>query len=250
MSYVSKRVNRIVTSLKKEAAHDLINRMPFGVDVHRSLGTPIYCPTFHFNKSWDPKYNDFDILDFDRYPDGHPVIDLIMDFMKRFDLFDYWSYNEETGEVNWETMETYSVAVCHCIHEYSSFSSQTVLNFILEDPELSANFIQEDYRGEDWIGLHVIPRRRATLKEAWELLVDRVVFDVDLKDLPKKNNQKYMIYNLLSAADPSSIHISHIHASVISGLCANEHSAYDNVAISFQVNGERLEFSGFVYNIG
>ncbi|GFH53942.1 predicted protein [Chaetoceros tenuissimus] len=72
MSYVSKRVNRIVTSLKKEAAHDLINRMPFGVDVHRSLGTPIYCPTFHFNKSWDPKYNDFDILDFDRYPDGHP----------------------------------------------------------------------------------------------------------------------------------------------------------------------------------
>ena len=234
--------------------------MPFDVDINSSRVTFLFCPTFHFKKSWDPKYNDFDILDFDRYPDGHPAIDLILDFIKRFELFDYWSYNQETDEVNWEAMEIFSVAVWRCIHEYSSFCSQAVLNYIMGDPELSANFIEAEHIHIDWIGLHVIPRRRATLKEAWELFVDRLLFDVGMKELTGEsvrrriNNQsssrKYMIYNLLSAADPSSIHISHIHASAIRGFCTTNEHAYDNVAISFQVNGENLEVSGFVYNIG
>jgi hypothetical protein len=129
---------------------------------------------------------------------------------------------------------------------YYNFTLPAIEEMIMENNVHRNGYIGQDKRAglecEPDIRFMIKSRHQVTLQEVWKIFVERIIYDSDEHGYSKRDvPRRYLLWSLLAAADPSSIHLSHVYA-------ACEHRStiyvYDHIALSFVVGGETVEIVG------
>ncbi|GFH44176.1 predicted protein [Chaetoceros tenuissimus] len=140
-----------------------------------------------------------------------------------------------------------------CMHEYESFPLSAIEEKILESVIHRDGYIsllqEEEFERHYNIRFKILSRHQVTLQEAWTLFVERIIVDRDESYFLKRNDvpRRYLLWSLLAAADPSSIHLSHVH---VGSSNNSEIHVYDHIALSFVVDGEGVEVVGRIEQYG
>ena len=244
MALVSKRFKGIVHTFKNIRSKKMLSSMPFTLDNMET--SSLDRPELTFSKSWHPKYEE----------DSRGILcDDAMDFANWKNFFDFYDGSDTLQERLSVTLRAHYARECMDI--YDCFPLSTIEDAILENDFHRNSYISLDKpqvsescgsKCEPYIRFRIVSRHQVTLQQAWKIFVERIIVNSDehwhsKRDVPRR----YLLWTLLAAADPSSIHLSHVHAGCDSCFNIN---VYDHIALSFEVDGERVEVVGRLEQLG
>jgi hypothetical protein len=227
---------------------EMLAFMPFVLDKLDRKDLRSYChkgedvPELSFTKSWNPNY-EVELRNI--------LCDDAIDFEKKNNIF-------QSVEMSYTPEECYSVELRtyfarECMHEYESFPLSAIEEKILENGIHRDGYIsllqEEEFECHYNIRFKILSRHQVTLHEAWTLFVERIIIDHNELYFSKKDvvPNRYLLWSLLAAADPSSIHLSHVHAGSSNDSRVD---VYDHIALSFVVGGESVEIVGRIEQFG
>ena len=252
MTLVSKRFKGIMNTFKSIRSKEMLTSMPFVLDLldredwnsYRQRGEDVSELTF--SKSWHPKYE----------PDHRAILcGDAMDFANEKRFFDFYDGSNTL-------QERLSVALrAHygreCMNIYESFPLPAIEEMIMENNIHRNGYISLDktqigkhgWECEPYIRFKILSRHQVTLQQAWTLFVDRIIVNYDhyYRSMRDHVPRRSLLWSLLAAADPSSIHLSHVHAGCSSRFFIH---VYDHIALSFVIGGERVEVVGRIEQYG
>ncbi|GFH49924.1 predicted protein [Chaetoceros tenuissimus] len=244
MTLVSKRFKGIMHTFKNMRSNEMLASMPFILDdMETARFDP---PELTFRKSWHSKYEE----------DHRAILcDDAMDFANRKDFFDFDDGSDTLHERLSVALRTHYARQCMDIYE--SFPLSAIEDMIMENPLHRNGYISLDkpqvsehsgFECHPYIRFKILSRHQVSLQQAWTIFVERIIVNSDEYWQSKRNvPRRYLLWSLLAAADPSSIHLSHVHAGCDSRWSIN---VYDHIALSFIVGGERVEVVGRIEQFG
>ena len=251
MTLVSKRFKGIMNTFKNIRSKEMLSSMPFVLDLLDREDWESYwergpdIPELTFSKSWHPRYD----------PENQDILcDEAMDFANEKHFFDF--YNESITPEERQSVALRAHYARECMDIYSYFPLFAIEEMIMENNVHKNGYISLD---KTQIGKHGLPccpdirfkivsRHQVSLQQAWELFVERIIYDSDEHRYSKRVvPRRYLLWSLLAASDPSSIHLSHVYAA-----CDNRFSiyVYDQIALSFVIGGETVEIVGRIEQSG
>ena len=240
MNLVSKRFKEIMNTFKIIRSKEILASIPFTLDIMAMAKYEFDLPELTFSKSWHPRYE----------PKHRAILcNEAMEFANEKHFFEFYDVSNTPQERRSVALRTYFARECMGI--YLSFPLTAIEEMIMENdvhrndyisldkPQVSEFSLEEC---QPYIRFKIISRHQVTLQEAWELFVERIIHDSDEhkyseRDVPRR----YLLWSLLTAADPSSIFLSHVHAGCESGFRIH---VYDHIALSFVIGGEKVEVVG------
>ncbi|GFH49918.1 predicted protein [Chaetoceros tenuissimus] len=240
MNLVSKRFNEIMNTFKSIRSTEMLACMPFTLDIMEEAKYEFDLPELSFSKSWHPRYE----------PKHRTILcDEAMEFANEKNFFEIYNESNIPAEIHSVALRTHYARECMGI--YLSFTLSAIEEMILKNDVHRNGYISLDmpqfseFSREEchpYIRFKILSRHQVTLQEAWELFVERIICDSDEYEYSERDvPRRYLLWSLLAAADPSSIHLSHVHAGCESGFRIH---VFDHIALSFVIGGEKVEVVG------
>lgn len=248
MTLVAKRFKAIMNTFKRMRSKEMLDSMPFVLDKLDRKDRRTYwrrgegVPELSFTKSWHPKYE---------VEHRGILCDDAIDFAKENNVFHSVEMSYSPEECRSVELRTYFAR--ECMREYESFPLSAIEDKILENDIHRDGYIsllqEEEFECHYNIRFKILSRHQVTLQEAWTLFVERIIIDHNELYFSKKDvvPNRYLLWSLLAAADPSSIHLSHVHAGRSNDSRVD---VYDHIALSFVVSGESVEVVGRIEQFG
>ena len=241
LTLVSKRFKGIMHTFKSMRSKEMLASMPFTQDEPRHIWN-WDTPSLSFNTYWDVRYEEDHLVS--------PYLE-VKKFAEEENFFEFdpverglWEYAPPSPEEE-RSIALRKFFLKECMEEYCSFSMAAIENKILEHDVLRRVYIpiskkENHYDDRYYLRVKYLSRHQVTLQEAWTIFVERIIVDSD-RYKPTKVPRRYLLWSLLVGADPSSIHLSHIHV----GCCKHyDINVHDHIALSFVVSGQRVEVVG------
>ncbi|GFH49920.1 predicted protein [Chaetoceros tenuissimus] len=245
MTLVSKRFKGIMDTFKSMRSKEMLSSMPFILDLLDredwescwDRGPDI--PELTFSKSWHPKYD----------PEHQDILcDDAIEYANEKRFFDFYDGSNTPQERQSVALRAHYARECMDI--YYNFTLPAIEEMIMENEVHRNNYISLDKTQTGKHGLpccpdirfKIVSRHQVTLQEVWKLFVERIIYDSDEHGYSKRDvPRRYLLWSLLAAAEPYSIHLSQVYAA-----CDNRFSiyVYDHIALSFIVGGETVEIVG------
>ena len=248
MTLVSKRFKKIMNTFKSMRSKEMLASMPFILDEMEEgdfrRGPDI--PELIFWKIWHPKYDPLHrkILRGDA-----------MKFADEKNFFEFYDGSNTPQERLSVLLRLLHAQKCMDIHD--SFTLSDIEDAILQNDLHAKDYISLDkpqvsehggYECEPYIRFKILSRHQVTLQEAWKIFVERIIVNSDENKHSRRDmSRRYSLWSLLAAADPSSIHLSHVHAGCSSRFFIH---VYDQIALSFVIGGEKVEVVGRMEQFG
>lgn len=237
MTLVSKRFKGIMTTFKSIRSKEMLSSMPFILDSAKNkyFKHRFELPELTFTKSWHPKYED---------EHRDTLCDDAMGYVNEEGFFE--DYDAPNTPQERRSVVLRARYARECMDIYSSFPLSAIEKMIMENEVDRNGYITldkpEDTELSTYIRFKILSRHQVTLQEAWKIFVERIIVDSDEHKCSERDvSRRYLLWSLLAAADPSSIHLSHVHVGCDNGSSI---SVYDHIALSFVVNDERVEVVG------
>ncbi|GFH49921.1 predicted protein [Chaetoceros tenuissimus] len=238
MTLVSKRFKGLMHTFKSMRCKEMLASMPVTLDImdKHDFRRDQNIPELSFSKSWHPQYEQED-QDF-----------LFDDVLKFADEKEFFVPEQRTGTPQErQSIDLRTHYARECMDIYSSFPLSTIEDMIMENDVHRNGYIsldkpQDTEEFDTYIRFKILSRHQVTLQEAWTLFVERIIYDSDENEFSEIYiPRRHLLWSLLAAADPSSIHLSHVHTTYES---LSSFHLYDHIALSFIVGGERVEIVG------